>query len=58
MNGLPCQDAELKAGKYGGQKTLEKLGCKKYVIAKITQVNTVQNKWNTTVTTPYIQIYH
>jgi hypothetical protein len=33
MNGLPCQDAELKAEKYGEKnplKTLEKLGCEKY----------------------------
>jgi hypothetical protein len=32
MNGLPCQDAELKAEKHGGKyplQTLEKLGCKK-----------------------------
>jgi hypothetical protein len=33
MNGLPCQDVELKTGKYGGRnppKTLEKLGCENY----------------------------
>jgi hypothetical protein len=32
MKGLPWQDAELKAEKYGGKtsKTLEKLGCKNY----------------------------
>jgi hypothetical protein len=44
MNGLPCQGAELKAEKYMGKKplkTLEKLGCEKYVLAKITRVNTV-----------------
>jgi hypothetical protein len=45
MNGLSCQDAESKAEKDGGEtplKTLEKLGCKKYVMAKIMQVNTVK----------------
>jgi hypothetical protein len=43
MNGLPCQDAEFKAEKYGGKpsKTLEKLGCEKYAMAKITRVNMV-----------------
>jgi hypothetical protein len=34
MNGLPCQDAELKGEKYGGRETplkmLEKLGCENY----------------------------
>jgi hypothetical protein len=40
MNGLPCQDAELKVEKYG-RKTLEKFGCEKYTMAKITRINTV-----------------
>jgi hypothetical protein len=40
MNGLPCQDAELKAEKYG-RKMLEKLGCGKYTMVKITRVSTV-----------------
>jgi hypothetical protein len=46
MNGLPCQDTELKAEKYGGKiplKTLEKLGCEKYASTKITLVNTVSS---------------
>jgi hypothetical protein len=46
MNGLPCQDAELKAEKYGGKsplKALEKLECEKYASAKITLVNTVSS---------------
>jgi hypothetical protein len=35
MNGLPYHDAKLKAEKYRGKnsKTLEKLGCKKYMRA-------------------------
>jgi hypothetical protein len=44
MNGLPCQDAELKAKKYGVEnplKTLEKLGCEKYAMTKIMRVNMV-----------------
>jgi hypothetical protein len=35
MNGLPYQDAEWKAEKKPS-KMLEKLGCEKYVKAKIT----------------------
>jgi hypothetical protein len=38
MNGLPCQDAELKAEKYGGG-TLKK--CLKNRGAKNTQINMV-----------------
>jgi hypothetical protein len=47
MNGLPYQDAELKA-KGGGTplKTLQNLGCEKYAMAKITRVNTVTHKMN------------
>jgi hypothetical protein len=44
MNGLPCQDAELKAEKYGGKKPskmLEKFGCENNTIEKITRVGTV-----------------
>jgi hypothetical protein len=45
MNGLPCQDAELKARKNTGRKnplkTLEKLVHEKYAMAKNTLVNTV-----------------
>jgi hypothetical protein len=43
MDGLTCQDVELKAEMYGENpsKTLEKLGLEKYVSAKITRVNTV-----------------
>jgi hypothetical protein len=49
MNGLPCQDAELKAEKCGKKpsKTLEKLECENYAMAKITQVSTVYRLHNT-----------
>jgi hypothetical protein len=39
MNGLPCQDAELKAEKKGGWKPSKK--CLKNWGAKNTRVNTV-----------------
>jgi hypothetical protein len=52
MNGLPCQDAELKAEKYGGKpsKMLEKLGCEKYVRAKIMRVDTIYSTGKTAPT--------
>jgi hypothetical protein len=49
--------AELKAKKYGGEnplKALEILGCEKYAMAKITQVNKVIIIFNTDI----IQYYH
>jgi hypothetical protein len=64
MNGLPCQDAELKAEKYGGKgplKMLEKFGCEKYAMPKIMRVNTVPKLrvvWHTSfcaVCTNYIK---